>query len=329
MHLVESEIEAERRPGRVPQPLESYLAFARSLPSVFDDHTWLAEDGDGTPIGSSACWSISAGDPSVMVCYVYVRPAWRGRRAGWRLAEAVLELAADEGRSRLTWTTFESVPAGEAFSRRLGGQVARVNRASEVRLTDVNWDLVHSWIEDGPRRAAGYSLDCQLGPLSADLLKDTVTFHHIMQTAPQDDLEGTGVVLDVSQAAEIDRHVAESGMERWLIFVRDPGGRCIGGTELILDPWQPAVARQQSTGIDPAHRGLGLAKWVKASMLERVRAGQPSVERVRTANAFSNEPMLAINDALGFTIVEVQTDWQGQVARLRDAWHCLDADQRG
>lgn len=47
MHVVESEIEAERRPGVAPQPLESYTAFARSLPSQFGDHTWLAESGDG------------------------------------------------------------------------------------------------------------------------------------------------------------------------------------------------------------------------------------------------------------------------------------------
>jgi mycothiol synthase len=319
MHLVEMEIEAERWPGRLPQPLESYLAYARSLPSVFDDHTWLAQDGDGTPIGCSACWSNSAGDPAGMMSYVYVRPAWRGRRVGWRLAEPVLDVAEAEGRSRLTWTTFDAVPAGDAFSRRLGGQVARVNRTSELRLTDLDWDLVGSWIEEGRRRATGYSLDFQTGPLSGDLLKDTVSFHHLMQTAPQDGLEATSILLDSTQVAEIDRHVTESGMERWLIFVRDPDGRCVGGTELLLDPWQPTVARQQNTGIDPAHRGLGLAKWAKAAMLERVRADRPGIERVRTANAFSNGPMLAINDALGFTIVEVQTDWQGEVAWLRAA----------
>jgi hypothetical protein len=69
MHLVESEIEAERQPGAPPQPLESYIAFARRLPSQFDDHTWLAE-ASGAPIGCSACWSSSAGDPTVMECYV-------------------------------------------------------------------------------------------------------------------------------------------------------------------------------------------------------------------------------------------------------------------
>ena len=50
MHAVESPIEAERRPDRVPQPLASYIAFARSLPSQFDDqcgmfHFWSPHAG--------------------------------------------------------------------------------------------------------------------------------------------------------------------------------------------------------------------------------------------------------------------------------------------
>src|SRR6478735_958337 len=77
MHLIESEIEAERRPGRSAQPLESYIAFARNLPSQFDDHTWLAATRDDVPVGCSACWSDAAGDSQVMECYAYVRRAWR------------------------------------------------------------------------------------------------------------------------------------------------------------------------------------------------------------------------------------------------------------
>src|SRR5437762_5568769 len=62
MHAVEAPIEAERRPDRVAQPLDSYIAFARNLPSQFDDHTWLVETSEGTPVATGACWSNRAGD---------------------------------------------------------------------------------------------------------------------------------------------------------------------------------------------------------------------------------------------------------------------------
>lgn len=122
MHLVESEIEAERRPGASPQPLESYIAFGRHLPSQFDDHTWLAETSDGTPIGCSACWSNSAGDPTVMECYVYVRKLWRRRGGGCQLTRPIIDTAEAEGRESLVGDAFDSVPAGGAFALRLGAR---------------------------------------------------------------------------------------------------------------------------------------------------------------------------------------------------------------
>jgi hypothetical protein len=35
------------------------------------------------------------------------------------------------------------------------------------------------------------------------------------------------------------------------------------------------------------------------------------------SDAFSNAPMLAINNMLGFKIIEVRTEWQGQTVNLR------------
>ena len=54
-------------------------------------------------------------------------------------------------------------------------------------------------------------------------------------------------------------------------------------------------------------------------MLERIRQERPEAERVRTGNAFSNAPMLAINDALGFKVISTRTEWQADVDRIRNA----------
>jgi GNAT superfamily N-acetyltransferase len=318
-HVVESEIEAERRPGSGRQPFEAYVAFARSLPSQFDDHTWVAQDEDGTPAGCAACWSDAAGDPRVMQGYVYVRRPWRRYGLGWRLLDAVVEEAFSDGRSTLLWSTYDSVPAGDALSRRVGGRVGRVNRTSELLLANVDWGRVASWVDEGPRRAAGYRLEFWDGPLPEHVLGDAARFHHLMNAQPRDDLDVGDVHVSAGQAAEVDRHVAESGRQRWTLFVRDPGGRCVGGTELTFESWDPGTVHQQNTATDPEHRGRGLAKWAKAAMLLRLRDERPEVLGVRTSNAFSNEAMLAINTALGFEVVEVRTEWQGSVAEMREA----------
>jgi RimJ/RimL family protein N-acetyltransferase len=123
-------------------------------------------------------------------------------------------------------------------------------------------------------------------------------------------------MLRAEDVAELDRARAEAGRDRWTVFVRDPSAGCVGGTEVDFEPWEPSTALQQNTGIDPAHRGRGLAKWAKATVLERLRAERPDVRRVRTGNAFSNAPMLAINDALGFRVISAQTEWQASVDEL-------------
>jgi GNAT superfamily N-acetyltransferase len=319
LHTVETPIEAERRPDRVPQPLDAYIAFARSLPSQFDDHTWVAQDDDGVPIASAACWSNTAGDPRVMECDLFVRRDRRREGLGSYLLAVVTDTALDEGRRTLVWLTFEAVPAGEAFARRLGARVARVNRRSELRLENVDWSMIDRWIAEPAGRRLAYSLDFVDGPYPEALRADGARLHHIMQTAPRDDLDVGDVLITEADVAEIDTHLAEAGRHRWTVLVRDPKGRCVGGTEITFEPWEPATASQQNTGVDPAHRGLGLAKWCKAAMLERLRAERPDVLRVVTGNAFSNAPMLAINDALGFEVVFTQTEWQADVDSVRRA----------
>lgn len=319
MHAVESPIEAERRPDRIPQPLESYISFARNLPSQFDDHTWLVETSDGTPIATGACWSNAAGDPRAMECDLFVRRDHRRAGIGSQLLRSICEVTASEGRSLLTWFTFDAVPAGEAFASRLDARVARISRTSELRLADVDWAMVGTWVRDGSERARGYHLEAVDGVFPEHLRADAATFHHIMQTAPRDDLDVGDVMIDASHVAELDRALVEAGRERWTIFVRDPHGTCVGGTEVTFEPWEPSTVLQQNTGIDPAHRGLGLAKWAKAAMLDRIRRERPDAERVRTGNAFSNAPMLAINDALGFEVINTLTEWQADVEQVRHA----------
>jgi RimJ/RimL family protein N-acetyltransferase len=218
----------------------------------------------------------------------------------------------------LVWSTYDSLPGGEALSRRVGGRIGRVNRNSELLLADVDWERVESWVAEGPRRAAGYRLEFWEGPLPEHVIDDAARFHHLMNTQPRDDLEVGDVHLDANQVAEVDRHLVESGRLRWTLFVRDREDRLVGGTELTFEPWEPEAAQQQNTATDPDHRGRGLAKWAKAAMLLRLRSGHPEVVRVRTGNAFSNDAILAINQALGFKVVEVRTEWQGTVAAMRE-----------
>jgi GNAT superfamily N-acetyltransferase len=317
MHQVESEVDTERRPRREPQPLASYISFAHNLPSHFRDHTWLVEDAAGYPVASGACWSNAAGDQRVMECDLYVRAGWRRRGIGSQLMKVICEASETEGQSLLVWRTYDTVTAAEAFSRWIGGSIARDNRNSETRLSDIDWELVDRWVQDGKKLTDDYAIIFVEGVYPTDLVPDAVALHQIMQTQPKDDLDTEDVHLSADDIAEHDRALLVAGRQRWSVFIRDKTGTSVGGTVMTFEPWDPTIALQENTGIDPEHRGRGLAKWVKALMLDKVRTDLPMVERVETGNAFSNAPMLAINDALGFKVTETRTEWLGEVPVVR------------
>jgi len=52
------------------------------------------------------------------------------------------------------------------------------------------------------------------------------------------------------------------------------------------------------------HRGHRLGLLVKSVILEWLASAEPRVERVATGNAASNEHMIAVNEALGYEVVE-------------------------
>jgi GNAT superfamily N-acetyltransferase len=232
LHAVEAPIEAERGSNIMPQPVEFYIAFARNLPSQFDDHARLAETADATPVAAGFCWSNAAGDSRVMECDVLVRRDRRREGIGSQLFARICDETANEGRSLLTWSTFDAVPAGDAFSRRLGARVARVNRTSELCLTDVDWPMIEDWEQAGRARERGYRLEMIDGAFPEHLRADAATFHHIMQTAPRENLDIGDVLRDPDDIAELDHALLAAGRDRWTALVRDSTGACVGGTEV-------------------------------------------------------------------------------------------------
>jgi GNAT superfamily N-acetyltransferase len=319
LHAVETPIAAERGSIRMPEPLDAYMAYARNLPSQFSDHAWLAETAEGTPVACGFCWSNSAGDDRVMECDVLVRADHRRQGIGSWLLSAICAESEAEGRSLLTWSTYGTAPAGDAFSRRVGARVARLNRKSQLVLADADWAMIGDWARADRARALGYRLELVDGAYPESVRPDAVAFHHIMESAPRDDLDFGDWVVDEQFIAERDRALVEAGGVRWTLFARDQAGTLAGGTEVTFEPSDPATALQQDTATDPAHRGLGLAKWAKASMLQLIRDRRPEVVRIRTENAGSNAPMLGINNALGFAETGTRTEWQADNSDLLNA----------
>jgi len=57
------------------------------------------------------------------------------------------------------------------------------------------------------------------------------------------------------------------------------------------------------------HRGHRLGLLVKLAMRELLATTEPQLERIETWNAQANEHMIAINEAMGYTVFSQPSTW--------------------
>jgi GNAT superfamily N-acetyltransferase len=210
---------------------------------------------------------------------------------------------------------------GDAYFGSRGGKVARTNRKSRMDLARLDRAMLRSWIERAEAEAVGYSLRwLDVPSLDDDEMVEYIGARTMMNTAPKGDLEDEPWVHTPETMREEVAELAAEHIERWsLVAVHDETGSFVGFTEVMFVDSAPEHAWQGGTAVRPEHRNHGLGRWLKATMAERVLAERPQVRLVDTENAYSNEPMLNINIAMGFEIVKTQNDWQAPLAAVREA----------
>lgn len=243
-----------------------------------------------------------------------VAPRYRRRHIGRALLAAVATSAAAQDRRVLAGYSWDHVAAGEAFACSVAAFDKHVIRRSDLDLRAVDRDLVRRWLA-GPTDAGGaYELWPVVGAYPADQYAAIAEVEVVMNTMPHDDLDLEDAVIDADWVAQRERQQTQSPGQRWTIFARERATQRLAGYTQVFfyDDW-PGHVDQGNTGVHPDHRGHGLGRWLKAAMIDRITREKPESFRIRTHNAFSNAPMLAINNALGFVVTATQTVWEADV----------------
>jgi hypothetical protein len=233
-----------------------------------------------------------------------VHPAARRRGTGRELVRHAAARAAGHGRSFLDGVTLAG-SAGDAFARAMGATLAieEVRRVQDLRK--IAPGLVASLRETAARAAAGYSLVTWTGPVPDEYLGQVAEVYNASRDAPR----GEGHEASVWDAGRIRARAGvllQAGYLRGyaVAAIADATGEMAAITEIAIDPEHPEWAFQQLTAVTRAHRGHRLGLLVKTAMLDWLASAEPRVERVATGNAASNEHMIAVNEALGYEVVE-------------------------
>ncbi|MGI5225700.1 GNAT family N-acetyltransferase [Actinoallomurus sp. CA-142502] len=221
-----------------------------------------------------------------------VHPDHRRRGVGSRLLETVAEAARRERRRSLVVEASSDTP-GAAFLEAKG--FACVLSLSllllDVREVTGITEIVHA-------EHPGYHLTRWLGVVPDELADTFATAKSAMGDMPAGDMDTT-TTWDADRVRDMAEVVEKRG-DTLLTVGALHGGTIAGFTELVIPVGDGTRAIQSDTAVVPEHRGNGLGLWVKAAMLEWLRAEWPAVEEIETDNAEDNEHMLAVNERLGF-----------------------------
>jgi len=306
---------AHAEQGTRARSLEAYrgaqLAAAAGVASRA--RSWVARERAEVIAKLDLSWNDSM--PELAVLNLYVAPEARHAGIARALVAEVLCEAEREGVQQIESSMTR--PESWRLCERYGGRHARGGALLTLRLADTNWSLVDAWCADGPKRSPDAHLQ-QLEQLPNALVDSFIALHN-QAWSDQPHAAHAGEPLTLAQRREQECSYQRLGW-RWITLVaRDSHGLLVGFTDVLYDPAQPEIVRQNFTGVRPSHRGRGLAKWLKASMVHLVRHRFPGALQLTTSNSDVNGPMLAINGRLGFGSPIQHRTYRFELAQLRAA----------
>ena len=319
LYAVRGILHAEATPGDPRMPLAGEIAKARHFPAAEDGIVLTARDPGGAIRGYGSCgWTYLPGWDHVLWTHVAVLPDVRRYGLGRLLLDRAAAVAQHRGLRLVTGRTKDNVAAGAAFCAAMHAEKAMVAEENRLDLGGVDRALIDRWLADGPRRAPGYRLQFVVGPTPPELADEAAAVLNVMNTAPREDLDVGDVRFTPELLRQNDEVTSAVGAQRRAYYaVEEKSGRFVGLTDITVQPALPDRVWVGDTGVDPAHRGQGLGKWLKAAITRHILDDLPGVRWVITFNAGSNDAMLAINHDLGFRAVAVYTTWQVPPAEIR------------
>lgn len=315
---------------------EDALAECAAVVRASDKDVWPDVDGYGLADlrafvrfrGTSRRWELlAAGEPDGPVVGVglleypllenphsaeisiAVHPEHRRRGAGTAIVEAMVERAAVN--DRRTLNSIVDVPLGGGahasgpFARKLGfvPTLTGNKRHLHLPLEQARVDGLREVIAAAPHASDYRTLTFET-PWPAEFHSDECALLRVMSTdEPAGDDERQAEHWDEERLRENDELItARQARKLAAVAQHIPSGRLVAMTELLLAHDTPEQSWQMITVVHPDHRGHRLGLAIKVANIEFLAERAPAVRIIETGNASVNEPMIGVNDLLGFEI---------------------------
>jgi GNAT superfamily N-acetyltransferase len=289
------------------EPVMSFGLFSLYLREGWEKtpgETWVGVDDAGAVAGFYRVHlpdlenlDAASGGPTV-------HPAVRRRGIGRELMRHEGGRAEANGRTRFS-AHATAGSAGDAFAQALGARLDLEEVRRIQYLREIPPGTIASLRASAEKAAAGYSLVSWTGVTPDEYCGPLAGIFNAFNDAPHganDEPE----LWDAKRVRERTDTVVRAGLLRGyaIAALSDATGEMAGFSGVLVDPEAPQWGFQQLTAVIRAHRGHRLGLLVKTAMLELLASAEPQVEWIATGNAATNEHMIAVNEELGYKVVE-------------------------
>ncbi len=316
-----NKIRAERLPDDPPIALQDHLKRFRSIPPFVDvlmDFVWTADQSELAAVSQSQILNMEE-NRHLSQFSIDVLPEYRRQGIGRLLLANAAEIAVRNNRTMMLTDTNGRVPAGEIFMEKIGAAKGLEAHTNQLRLGDLNQDLLNDWLERAKANTTDFELGLWDGPYPEERLVEIAELNDVMNQAPKGTLEIEDIHFTPEHLRQMEENLFADGSQRWVFYISErASGALAGFTEIAWNARRPDVCHQGGTGVWPQYRNRGLGRWLKAAMLKKILMEFPQINFVRTGNADSNAAMLKINNELGFKPYMTQILWQIETAKVQE-----------
>jgi len=313
-------IRSETHPDDPPIPLETRVRRWQNLPPFMGISVFIAREPEGEKIKAAGMIQFMRTQENQHLAQfdLNVLPEYRRQGLGSRLLAEIVKVAVRENRRVLVCQTNERIPAGEALMSRISASKGLEGHTNQLKIEDLNPQLIEAWQERAKERASGFEIGFWNGAYPEEQLAAIAELMEVMNEQPHGEIELEDMHYTPELLRQMEAGMFADGTERWTLYARKRAtGEFAGFTDVMWRPTLPEILQQANTGVWPRFRSLGLGRWLKAAMLEKILKDRPQVKIIRTGNADSNAAMLKINNELGFKPYLSEAMWQVGTERVQ------------
>lgn len=246
------------------------------------------------------------------MAFAYVRPDRTREGIGRRLVEELEVVAAGDGRTTVHSEAY--LPPGgsgpaEQFARAMGYAVASRESIKELALAD--------YVERRDALAAEAPVPDGYRIITFDTVcpeEHVASFGRLlgmlMVEVPLGDLDLAASEWSAERIRAAEQRQVDTGRHVQTAMAIAPDGSVAGVSDVRVDDSDPAHGQVGITLVDPAHRGHRLGLALKLATHDLAVRTYPDLVSLDTSNAEVNTHMNAVNEALGYRVIETLLELQ-------------------